>query len=262
MEEDLDKWYAGLLGEHCDWLKAFNGKHLKKWEDLFNASENGKEAAICEAATQKLLSQNGCTVEPYLFDKGPDFKCTQNSKSFYVEATCITIEKATKATGMESEPQGSGHRCIDPAIECIKGEISNKTKQCSNLDSPCLLIIGTLHQMAGFLWSQNSAIEKLLTASPKIGASLTENRFEPTGFISDLNDSVFIRFDKNGNVETARHPISAVLMLKISSNSPWIAKGGLHPHPIREFDRDLLPNIKFCRLVDGYQGGLLQTEWI
>jgi hypothetical protein len=265
-QNNLIKIHANLLDEHRVWLGGFCNNRLKKWEDLLKANP---EAAICEAAARKLLFEQEVSVEPNenLATGGPDFLCSKDGKNFYVEVTCITIEKATKATKLESEPKNSGVQWFSLAHNRILGEIISKTSQCSKrkLDAPCLLVIGTLHQRAGDAWCNDFTIGSLLTGTPKIGASLDVNsrRFEPTGPISHLDDSAYIKFSKKGNnIELPRNPVSAVMILRISSKSLWSVKGFLNPNPTHTFERNLLPNIKFGRLVDGYQNGSLKVEWI
>ena len=91
--------YCNEIQSHRDWLKLFGNTYVTKWERLLKADP---EAAICEAATRKLLFEHQVTVEPHdePSSGGPDFSCNKNEKGFYVEATCIKKNGATKATGL------------------------------------------------------------------------------------------------------------------------------------------------------------------
>ena len=80
---------------------------------------------------------------------------------------------------------------------------------------------------------------------------------------TELQDSVYIRTDKTSvtPIEEARRTISGVLLCPFGS-LPLEVVGMLHPDPNHPFDRTLLPEIKFCRLAEGYQTGRLTVEWI
>jgi len=264
-QNNLTKIYADLLDEHRAWLGGFGNDRLKKWEDLLN--KNSCEAAICEAAAQKLFSEHGCVVEPYHLNKGPDFKCTKNSSRFYVETTCITIEAATKETSLSNmSPQPTQAQAFGMMTQKFLGEICNKTPQCSGLDAPCIVVIGTLHFQASCLCFQDWAAEELLTGTPYITQKINIQMGEPVGEIYEstrLEGAAFIRPQKDAPtwIEHARNPISAVLICGFGSNPPEVL-GCLHPNPNYHFDRTLLSNIRFCKLTDGYQNGSLKVEWI
>lgn len=172
--DKLKNVYSKLIDEYRDWLKPFDGQRLNKWENLLKANT---EAAICEAATRKLLSDYGVKVEPHedISTGGPDFLCCQNGKRFYVETTCITKDAMTRATRLPNEPEGSGICSSSSPTKRILREIVNKTKQCENLGAPCIVVVCTLHQWAGMLVTSDIEIQKLLTGELLIGATLDPN---------------------------------------------------------------------------------------
>jgi hypothetical protein len=263
--EDI-KQYSGLIEEYRIWLKPFGKERVKKWEDLLKSNFEG---AICEAFTQKSLSEYDVNVEPYedLSKGGPDFICTKGGKTFYVETTCISIEAATKDSGLSPNvPYPSQAQGFSLMTKRIRTEISNKTPQCSNTKAPCIIVIATLHFQAGCLCFGEWAIKDLLTGTPYITRKITVGTGEPIGEVyesTQLEDSAFIRSNKDSPnwIEHARNPVSAILLCGFGSNPPNII-GCLHPSPNYPFDRTLLAQIKFCRLVDGYQSGQLKIEWI
>jgi len=234
---------------------------LKKWEDLLKANP---EAAICEAETRKLLSDHNVDVQPYedLSHGGPDFICTKDGKTFYVEVTCLTINAVTKTTRLSDTPKRAG--CYALLTSRIKNEIRSKTPQCANFSAPCVLAITTLHFTAGRLCLAKPRVEELLTATYKITVDFKNGgAASPPYLTTDLKNSVFIRPDNDSPdwIEHASAPISALLLCGFGSVPPNVL-GCLHPSPNHPFEGELLPNIKFARLADGYQNEALKVEWI
>ncbi len=260
----LEKTYSETINEHKIWLEHFSEQYLKRWGTLH---KNNSEAAICEASVRKILSGYVDAVEPSedLSSGGPDFLCTQKGKHFYVETKCITTRVATDKTGLEDKPQGkaSGYYLLTDKILEIA---CKKTPQCSNLDSPCLLAIGTFHRQVGALCFNSHAAEQLLTGTPYITSIIdtqTGKMVKEPYQETNLQNSVPIRYDKDSpeKIEYARKTISAILLCSLGYDRSHVI-GIMHPNPNHNFDRRLLPNIKFCRLSEGYESGPLIVEWI
>lgn len=257
--------YSQLINEHRKWLEKFSAEHLRQWNTRLKADIEG---ALCEAATRKMLLDHNCDVEP--FEKpgsgGVDFKCSKNGSIFYVEATCITKEVASEKTGLPHLPQYNKATDYAHLTRTIWQELSNKTSQCSGLDAPCIVTIGTFHFEAGCLCFCDLATEELLTGityytkniNIRLGKAVGET-YQST----KLESAAFIRPDKNSPnfFEHARCPISAVLLCPFGTN-PISVIGVLHPAPNNSFNRGLLPDIKFCKLTDDYKNGSLEVEWI
>jgi len=264
--DEIKSIYSKVIDEHRSWLKHFSQQYLNKWEKLL---KDQPEAAICEAKARKLLSDHDTNVEPQedISHGGPDFLCKKEGKKFYVEVTCITKETATKKTKLDSEPQinsDSPAKWYRPPTEQILEEIRNKTPQCKDLNEPCLLAICTLHFGVGSCFRDRIIAESVLTGTPHIswdiGLGSQEVLKEPHQ-ATELKNSGFIRPQKNKPyfIEQARKTISAVLLCNFWGHN---AVGILHPNPNWLFDRNLLPNIQFCKLADGWQTGKFITEWI
>ena len=151
--------------------------------------------------------------------------------------------------------------------KAILGEICNKTRQCSNLDAPCVIAISTLHRKAGVLCFRKHGVETLLTGTRDLSIGFDPEEERTIGKVhesADLRDAAFVRFsrDSAGQVEFARNPVSAILLCAFGYVK-LKAVGALHPNPNHEFDRDLLPNIEFARLTEGFQQTKqLDVEWI
>jgi len=264
--EELISDYSDLIKEHRLWLKTFGEQRTKKWEDLLKSNPEG---AICEAATRKLISDYGIDIQPYedLSNGGPDFLCSKNGKTFYVETTCISIEAATKESGLyPTESPDIDDSAYEDMTEKFRSEISNKVPQCSKVKAPCIVVIATLHSKASVCCIDKFAAEELLTATTYITGTINTKTGEKVGDTYEstrLENSVFIRPKKNSTnwIEHARNPVSAVLLCGFSSDPPNVL-GCLHPKPNYKFYRTLLPQVKFCRLAKGYQTGQFQVEWI
>lgn len=257
--------YAEDIKQHRIWLKNFDERRLKKWEDLLVANP---EAAICEAKTRILMANHSVDIRPYedLSEGGPDFWCSKDSKDFYVETTCISIEAATKESKLEpTDNPDVDDSCFEDMTEKFRSEITGKIRQCSKAEAPRIVVIGTLHPKVSVCCIDELAAEELLTGTTYITGKVNTKTGEKVGDtyeITRLEDSAFIKRSKELTnwIEHTRCSVSAVLLCGFGLSPPNVV-GCLHPSPIHAFDRALLPKIEFCRLVDGYQKGPLQVEW-
>jgi len=279
---DLIVTYANDIAEHRLWLQQFNKQRLKKWEDLL---KNNPEAAICEAETRKLLSEYNVSVEPYedLSTGGPDFVCTKNGKTFYVETKCISIEAAIRISGLKPFPSSNEKdyggveaydefKVYDDAedyalmTEKIRSEVTQKIQQCCKVKAPCIIVIATLHSQAGDCCFDDLAAEELLTGTSRITWGINTRNGQKIGDTYEtirLEDSIFIKPKKGSQnkIESTRNSVSAVLLCGFGLNSPKVI-GCLNSNPNYPFDKSLLPNIRFAKLADKYQNGVLKVEWI
>ncbi|MDT8301139.1 MAG: hypothetical protein RQ760_06605, partial [Sedimentisphaerales bacterium] len=150
--------------------------------------------------------------------------------------------------------------------EKFRSEISKKVKQCRKVKAPCIVVIATLHSKASVCCIYELAVEELLTGTTYITGSVNTKTGKKVGDTYEstrLENSAFIRPKKNSInwIEHARNPVSAVLLCGFSSDLPNVL-GCLHPNPNYTFDRILLPQVKFCRLAEGYKNGQFTVEWI
>ncbi|MBE0535051.1 MAG: hypothetical protein IH624_05220 [Phycisphaerae bacterium] len=260
------KFFDKLIGGHREWLMGFDKVYLETWQNLF--TKNNSEAALCEAATRKLLFDHGCNVKPFEDPSsgGVDFKCSKNGNTFYAEATCITKNVASDKTGLTHLTIPNEATDYAYLTRTICQELSNKTSQCSGLDAPCIVVIGTCHFQAGCLCFDDLAAEELLTGKTHITKRIDRDSGKAVGEsyeLTQLESAAFIRPNAKSPhfIEHARCPISAVLLCAFGTD-PMHTAGILHPDPTNIFNRALLPDITFCRLVDGYARGPLEVEWI
>lgn len=267
--EKLISDYSDLISEHRVWLKPFGKQRLDRWENILKKDAEGAEAAICEAATRKLISVYHVKIKPHedLSSGGPDFLCIKNNKSFYIETTCLTKDAIAKATGFNKIPRPGLHGGpFSLPTGRIFYEMCNKTPQLRNLDEPCILAIGTLHAAAGHICFSKTFAGHILTGTPKISVRIDPEQGRAIGDLhqtTDLQDSGFVRSNRTStnSIEEARRTISALLLCSFGVKLPRTI-GVLHPKPNHFFERALLPKIEFCRLAEGYQSGRFKVEWI
>jgi hypothetical protein len=113
----------------------FDPRYLANWEKNLNGDE---EAALAEAGVRRLLQGYAARVEPNEdltggetgAEQRPDFHCESDGHGFEVEVTHISIEKATKVTGLVEDPIGACHYSSlnDAIFVACKG----KAKQCAH----------------------------------------------------------------------------------------------------------------------------------
>lgn len=251
-----------LVREHLSWLDRFAPQFGKNWQKL------ASEPAMCEAAVRRLLEQNGNKVEPNETldgkERSPDFRCTQAGKLFFVEVTCISIEKATKLTGLKYFPnQGFPLSGIGRVTDTIFQAAIKKAPQCSHLGQPALMAVGTFHWQASRLCFMHQHLTLLLTGETRIAQDIDTTTGDPVGddyLSTNLRAAAFFT-PKDAVLGHARKPVSGILACGFGCEPPQI-RGALHPNPIHTFDRSLLSKVEFCRLKPGYEVGNLTTEWV
>lgn len=240
---------------HRKWLAHFGPEHSAKWEELYRSQ---REPALFEACVRALLARHVESIVPNdrLGVGGPDFLCAARGERFYVEATCILQDIATKATGLPAEfsPDG-GPRTHGHLTRQILNEAVGKAKQCADLDAPCLLAAGTFHFWASAVCCDELFGDFVLTSPTGISGHVDEAG-DPVGepfHSTDLRSSSVARHD-DGQIISRRRSISGFLLCGLGV-AEWKATGFLHPDPVRRFDRRLLPKIPFRELAPEYVEG-------
>jgi len=257
-----------VLNAFVPWIEqnVFDRQHARNWARLYRADP---EAAMCEATVWAVLNDCNVTVAPNADLTGrkaaPDFLCHKDGSKFYVEATCIRSDTATRGTALASIPcPGSSAGWYRPLNDAIFQECVNKTGQCANLDAPCVLAVGTFHHQASVLGVQKTFIEWLLTGETRIAWDFDPERGECVGEpyqITDFRSAAFTRRSKLEGIEHARHPISALLVGGFGCQ-PVRVYGVVHPNPVREFDPIHLHRIPFCLQRIDVQTATVSTEWV
>ena len=253
-----------ILSSHRRWLSQFNPQYARNWEKLLKANA---ESASCEAAVRHDLEKNNISVEPNESLTGesqaPDFKCICEDQHFYVEVTCLAIEKVTSITHLTPSPSNDPV-FYRPLNDAIFSACKNKTPQCAGQDAPVLLAIGTFHFSASGLCVDKGHLQMLLTGDELITATLdtkTGDVVDEPYLSTKLRSATFLRPDEEAGIDHARSPISGLLVCGFGASNMTNVYGLLHPSPTLPFDRSLLPDIEFCSLKQGYEGGSFTTIW-
>lgn len=263
------KFFDQLIGGHREWLKSFNKVHLDAWDNLF--TKDNSEAALCETGTRQLLQELNVNIEPYSLggnDPNPDFKCQKDGKLFYVDATCVMKDTATRRTKLDDIPDNQKGTFYSLLTEAYFKKAGKKVSQFENLNAPCMIAIGTLHFQAGVLCFDKKSAEEVLTGKTGISGRISRQTGRAVGKpyqSSSLEAALFLKARKiicdEPRIQPVWQTISAVLLCPFGTH-PVKCLGVLHPKPYYEFDRGLLPDIEFCRLKAGWEEGNITTEWI
>ena len=255
-------WFQQLEAEHRKWLSDFNGQYLRNWERIVNQNE---EAALAEARFRQLLESWNIRVEPnedlHENSSRPDFCCHADDNKFYVEVTCITREVATAKTGRPVVPVSGRMYVVNPSTDAVWAKCQGrKASQCSNLDAPAILAIGTFHDSVATEWDKTAA-NWVLTGEQKITLGINRQTGEvgDTYQSTELHSAAFLRPDENEEIGFARNSISGLLLCGFSLTHLPI--GVLHPNPARPFDPRLLPQIEFGRVAIDKTSRKLRVDW-
>lgn len=209
------KPYQQVLAKFRGWIKQFDPRHASLWEQRF---KDNPESAACEAMFWDVLANCGVILEPNAdldnSTPGPDFRCSKNTKIFYVEVTCIEVETVTEHTGLSHVPK-SGPQHYELLNNTIRSKIVQKTTQCANLDAPCVLAIGTFHYHASEICINPSCVEELLTGEIGMTWNFDKRLDRPVGdpFLStNFKSAAFNKRNMCMADGTARKSVSAILV--------------------------------------------------
>jgi hypothetical protein len=263
------KYFDQLIGGHREWLMGFEKVHLDAWDNLF--TKDNSEAALCEAGTRQLLQELDVNVEPYSLggnDRNPDFKCQKDSKLFYVDATCVMKDTATRGSKLDDVSHNQKASFYSLLTETYFKKAGKKVSQFENLNAPCMIAIGTLHFQAGVLCFDKKSAEAILTGKSGVSMQISKRTGGAVGepySSTSLESAPFLKARKiicdEPPIQPVWQTVSAVLLCPFGTH-PVKCLGILHPKPHYEFDRGLLHRIEFCRLKAGWERGILTTEWI
>ena len=193
---------------------------------------------------------------------GVDFRCKKGNAEFVVEVTCLDAESVACKSGLKNEPprnrSGGWYAGI---TDKLFGKAVGKAKQMSGYDCPAILVMTCEHPLADMLLDKIDA-EFLLTGDQKIAVVPFSNSAENLDSVTDLENSVFFRFNEEiGKLESCGRSISAILLFSIFGASVFVV-GILHPDPIHKFPIEFLPSVPFIRLKSwSPEKGILEIEW-
>ena len=204
-------------------------------------------------------------VEEDPSEGGVDFRCKTGSTEFVAEVTCLDAETVADASGLKNEiSENSSSGSYSRITGLLRSKASDKAPQMSGYHCPRILAITCEHIDANHLLSSRIAAEFLLTSDTKI--TIPNPRANPKpdiGLETNLEDSVFFRFNKDTTqLELCRQSISAILLCGVSDYQTLIV-GVLHPDPVHKFPIEFLPSLPFVKLKKWPpENSKIGTEWI
>jgi len=250
IDEIVDSYKTYLEVKHAD----HHSKYVKR-------KKYNSESARAEAVLFALLRQltDSTTVHEDPSTGGPDFLCKKEHMSFLVEVTSMKTTTVEQASGLKNTPS-QGATSFSLITHVLRNTASNKAFQLSGFEVPRILAVTTEHIDGSVLFGPGAA-KILLTGETKISYPI-DSPESSTQVITNLNDSIFFRFRKNGSVEPCRQSISVILLVHILGCSCWIV-GILHPEPAVAFDIKLLPEIPFLRIANWpFLNTAINLEWV
>jgi hypothetical protein len=255
-----------LEAEHRSWLSAYHGQYLRKWDQLRANNNEGYEAALCEAATRRLLQRHTIKVEPNEdltgMEQRPDFRCTHPEGTFLVEVACIPIGKAIEETGLPHPPQFGVFQSYRHLNDAFFLKSKGKAGQCANATEPTMVAVGTFHDLASYLCVQKKFADMLLTGETSLSWLVDTQTGRGVGDAFQTTELYSAPFFGQGQpqISDARCSISGMLLCGFGFSPPKVL-GVLHPNAIRPFNPRLLPGIAFGEVRVDHATGQFSTSW-
>ena len=246
-----------VLASYKTYLSIKYPGHLQLLEDRVRSNLDGVrfEAAMFSVARTYNLNPQ---IAEVIGEGGVDFLCTSQGRQFLIEVTHCDTESVEKQSGLCDIPDGQP-KFFSMVTDVLQRKAINKARQMSSYPMPRILCIGATHSASTILLGKHE-VKWLLTSETKISIPIGAPNASVSQ-VTGLEESVFFRFDKDGNVVPCRQSISAILLVICDSDS-CLFVGVLHPQPAYTFDIADLPDIPFLRVTNwGNLDGRIQTEW-
>src|SRR5262249_35043072 len=159
---------------------------------------------------------------------------------FYVEATVIPIETATRITGLEHEERFTS-KFYGLLTEPVFAKAWEKSRQCAAMKAPTLLAVGTFHEGGSIHGFNRMCANELLTGGGSIRWNIDTRTGEGVGEAWHGTDLEFASFLKPGDfrIQHARPSISGILLCGFG-HSPPLVSGVLHPNADYPFRPEML----------------------
>jgi hypothetical protein len=250
----VDEFKRFLNNNHSEHFNAFNQRY-----------NDQPEAAKAEAVIFSFFNQNGYDIwveETSKNKGGVDFRVRTESSEFVVEVTSVSQDTFTKKSGVPTTFKSSKVFTVSSrgAARQIRQEAFDKAKQMSGYNCPAILIITSEHlQYEHILQNKNAPFGASMFMMSPPGIAIEHNpkirdddTATPISFTSEnatnLEYSLFLKFNERGRIEFCRKQISAVLLFHIRTHEASIV-GLLHPKPIYRFSHKILPSVPFIKAL-------------
>ena len=260
---------TNVIDSHKRFLATRYPKHSQRYCRLLN---NQPESARAEAIASSFLRTrcDNAQIEEDLSTGGVDFRCkSKDGTEFVSEVTCFEAEAAAAQSKLpneflENELDIGGsfamvtHRLLNKAAK--------KAKQMSGYCCPRILVITCEHIMSDILLGKPGA--ELLLAGNSIIVERVDKLGDTTklGNVSsatNLKNAVFFRLT-NGELESCRRSISAILLFNVSPDKTFSEVVGLlHPDPMHKFPIHAFPSVPFLKLKQWPpKNNRIEQEWV
>lgn len=257
-----------LIDSYKDYLKAYYPEHYNRFlfrESNGNCISGFEGSTLSEAVVFSILKNHGYTVEILedISEGGADFRCSNGTINFVVEATHITIPAVERQSGVPHLPQNGQVFSFAFITRKIISVAKKKAKQLAKYDSPRLLFICSLANQAYFLFDEFAAEDAMCGPINRLIA-LTNNCLFDNQLIENQNDEcLFIKLNRGMNkIDIERVSISAVILCAISNKDSSLI-GMLHPAPIKEFSINPFMSIPFIKIKKWPSSkNSIETEWV
>lgn len=259
---DKQTWQPSLAS-YATWLDGQSPDSLRLWIARLESNDDAQaEGAIAEAVVLDYLAIRTDTVR--LADipgkGGPDFFFNEDDRSFYVEVTNISIEKATAVTSLSTE-LGSFQNYNNLNLQ-VKEEVLKKAGQFSSLDRPLVVVVSTLHPIASQLCVSKGHVEQLLYGRKAIAGKYNSEKGEVEGDLFQLATMDHSGFTRKDSLEVARRNVSAIVVGGFGCVPPTAkVRGILHPDPVRPFNPSWIDDLPFLRFKEWPLSNKIVTEW-
>lgn len=229
-----------VIEAYIDYLSHNYPKQLSAFDGRFRSDH---EAAVTEAVVFRFLRE--ISRNPHVFEDsstgGPDFECTIGGRPCLVEATCLRVTSVEKASGI-SDNFRQGAQAFAPLTTRVFRKVLEKgaRRQLDGFTVPRILCIASSHTHAPLLFSRHAATN-LLTGDPLITFSIDDPASE-SYLTTPLKNSLFFRIGNDGQLESCRRSISAVLLVAVGVLSCGVV-GILNPDAENPITASMLPKL-------------------
>lgn len=263
------KWkepdFHEVAQSYSDFLLIRYPTHHTKFQERLKVDP---DACIAEATVFSSLLRmprpfcgTGLTpeVSENLSTGGADFLChPPGREKFFVEVTSLDSAALSRKTNMPNTLEEGGGSFRLPTAMLLRKACA-KVRQLAGSPYARVLSITSTHIGASAFFGAEGA-RCLLFSEPKIKIPLDAN--SAPAEITDLEKSVFFRFNENGEIVKARESISAILLVAMSRNLIEVY-GVLHPDPIIPLDTGNFPEVPFlCMKSWPVSGEVMEAHWV
>ncbi len=280
--------YRPFLAKYVAWLEKEDFHDARHWCARLRSNDPAQiEAAISEAVAWDWLRCRVDKIDRVRTGRTrtPDFRCTKNGRTFFVEVTNISLERMTRLCGLEHADHSSGFRTVPQPDGGIQNEIAGKVQQGAFASAPYVVLVTTLHDHGSRRMQDDLVIEWVLTSRPALGMTFDPSASDANGGVFQFVDFDRAAFQLSGSVVPARRTVSAAVfgpfgrVAELMTRRRWEAqglvrrmdprlaladiraRGILHPDALHPFAPELLDDVNFCSFKNWPPRQTVEVQW-